>query len=103
MKLNPRVKKASAGEGHILHLVFTNGEEKLFDVSPLLGQGIFRELHDESVFRSVKVSHGSVQWAGGQDICPDTLYEDSIPMKHASVAESRSKYSRKRKLTSKRR
>ncbi len=103
MKLNPRVKKASAEEGHTLHLVFTNGEEKLFDVSPLLDQGIFRELRNDSVFKSVKVSHGSVQWAEGQDICPDTLYEDSISMKHASVAESRIKYSSKRKLPSTRR
>ncbi|MEI6210215.1 MAG: hypothetical protein WCR06_01190 [bacterium] len=35
---------------------------------------------DESAFRSVHSWHGTVQWAGGQDICPDTLYEDSVPV-----------------------
>jgi len=31
-------------------------------------------------FNSVKVFLGSVQWRGGQDLCPDTLYMDSTPV-----------------------
>ena len=97
MNLNPRVKKAKAEKGYKIHLVFSNGENKVFDASPLINQGIFRELINQTVFKSIRVSHGSVQWPGGQDICPDPLYEDSIPVRHVGVAESRSKYSIKPK------
>ena len=41
---------------------------------------IIEELKNKSAFRSVHPWHGTVQWAGGQDICPDTLYEDSVPI-----------------------
>jgi hypothetical protein len=86
MKLNPRVRKVKPEAGHRLLLTFTNGEEKVYDVSPLLGQGVFRELKDESAFRSVRPWHGAVQWSGGQDICPDTLYEDSLPVSDAAIS-----------------
>lgn len=66
--------------GFRLRLTFSNGETRVYDVGPLLEQGgVFAELRDESAFRSVHAWHGTVQWSGGQDICPDTLYEDSVP------------------------
>ena len=60
--------------------------------------GVFRELKGESAFRSVHPWHGTVQWAGGQDICPDTLYEDSVPARElepAMVRETGTKYGTK--------
>lgn len=53
----------------------------VFDVKPYLDEGIFQELRDPQNFTSVKPLLGSVQWQGGQDFCPDTLYEESIPIK----------------------
>lgn len=71
----------------------------MYDVRPLLNQGgVFTELKQVSFFRSVHSWHGTVQWAGGQDICPDTLYEDSVPLRApetATVRETRSKYTTK--------
>lgn len=60
-----------------LILEFANGECKEFDVSPYLDKGIFTRLRDNSYFRQVRVSMGTVQWPGGQDFCPDTLFENS--------------------------
>ena len=37
-----------------------------------------KELKDLKVFNSVKPVLGSIQWQGGQDFCPDTLYLESI-------------------------
>jgi hypothetical protein len=57
-------------------------------------------LKDESAFRSVHPWHGAVQWAGGQDICPDTLYEDSVPLAESramAVREKRAVYRTRRK------
>ena len=71
----------------------------MYDVRPLLNQGgVFSELKQPSVFRSVHSWHGTVQWVGGQDICPDTLYEDSVPLRvfeTAMVRETKSKYTAK--------
>ncbi len=61
-------------------IAFTNGEVKLFDVKPYLDKGIFTELRDMHVFNSVRPMLGSIQWAGGQDLCPDTLYLDGVPV-----------------------
>lgn len=49
-------------------------------MTPYLEKGIFRELRELKNFNSVKVFLGSVQWRGGQDLCPDTLYMDSEPV-----------------------
>ena len=76
--MNPRVVSVKANEDFTLTLTFTNGDVRLFDVSPYLDKGIFRQLQDMAVFRQVRPVLDSVQWPGGQDFCPDTLYLDSI-------------------------
>ena len=42
-----------------------------------LGIGIFKKLKDEGMFNSVKPFLGSIRWANGLDLCPDTLYLES--------------------------
>jgi len=76
--MNPRVKYVTANSDYTLSLTFTNGEIGKFDVKPYLGIGIFRELNDYNLFKSVKPFLGSVQWIHEQDLCPDTLYLDSV-------------------------
>jgi len=76
--VNPRVKKVKPNPDYTLTLIFTNDEVKIFDIKPYLEKGIFRELKDMSLFNSVKPFLGSIQWQNGQDLCPDTLYLDSI-------------------------
>ena len=76
--MNPRVKAVKPNSDYTLTLQFTNGEIRSFDVRPYLDKGIFRELKDLRRFNSVKPCLGSVQWQNGQDLCPDTLYEDSV-------------------------
>lgn len=76
--MNPRVINVKPEQDFSLLLTFSNGEVKKFDVKPYLGIGIFKELHDLTVFNSVKPVLGSIQWVNGADLCPDTLYLDSI-------------------------
>jgi hypothetical protein len=78
--MNPRVEKVKPNPDHTVTLVFTNGEIRRFDVKPYLDKGIFRKLKNLSAFNSVRPSLGSIQWDGGQDLCPDTLYMDSVPV-----------------------
>ena len=78
--MNPRVESVKPNPDYTITLRFTNGEIRCFDVNPYLDKGIFRELKDLSFFNSVKPFLGSIQWQNGQDFCPDTLYEDSVPV-----------------------
>jgi hypothetical protein len=39
--------------------------------------GVFRELRDADYFKQVRAEGGTVVWPHEQDICPDTVYEDS--------------------------
>ena len=76
--MNPRVKEVRPQKDYTLSLIFDNGEEEVFDVSPYLEKGLFSQLKDRRVFNSVKPFLGSVQWENGLDLCPDTLYLDSL-------------------------
>jgi hypothetical protein len=76
--MNPRVSKVTPAEDYKLHIIFTNGEEGIYDCNDLLDYGVFKELRDRNYFKQVVAIHGSVAWPHDQDICPDTLYLDSI-------------------------
>ena len=75
--MNPRVIDVKPEPNFTLLITFSNGEMRNFDVKPYLEIGLFQELHDLSIFNSVKPFLGSIQWANGVDLCPDTLYLDS--------------------------
>ena len=76
--MNPRVRKVTPGTDHKLSLVFTNGERGVYDCVPLLNFGVFKELQNVQYFSRVVVVDGTVSWPNNQDICPDTLYLDSL-------------------------
>ena len=85
--MNPRVKSVSPEDGYKLRLTFTNGEVRVYDCSHLLDFGVFKELREVAYFRQVHAALGTVVWPNEQDICPDTLYEDSQEVKDASNKE----------------
>jgi len=72
------VKEVKTLNEHKLLLTFENGEVRLFDMSPYLQKGIFRELKDLSLFKSVRVSFDTVEWENEADIDSETLYENSV-------------------------
>jgi hypothetical protein len=76
--MNPRVKEVIPLPNYQLRLTFTNEETKIYDCSSLLNFGIFQELKDTPYFNQVKILDGTVTWPNEQDICPDTLYLDSV-------------------------
>ena len=75
--MNPRVQSVNPEDQYRLRLAFTNGEVRIYDCSHLLDFGVFKELRKVGYFRQVRAAHGTVVWPNEQDICPDTLYEDS--------------------------
>jgi len=65
-----------------LFLEFENHEKRIFDVSPYLEKGVFRQLKNPDLFSRVHVGGGTVTWPGEIDIAPETLYEESVPLSH---------------------
>ena len=52
-------------------------------MKPFLETGIFKDLKNESVFMTVKVSFDTIEWANEADIDPETLYHGSISLEKA--------------------
>jgi hypothetical protein len=75
--MSPRVVKVEALENSKLRLFLDNGEVRIFDVSPYLDKGCFKELKSHQYFKQVKPFFGGVQWPNEQDFGPDTLFLDS--------------------------
>jgi len=63
-----------------LLITFDNGERRLFNAESYLDKGIFQQLRDVCMFNSVRVSFDTVEWANGADLCPETLYIESVPV-----------------------
>jgi hypothetical protein len=76
--MNPRVKEVHPADDYTLSVIFDNGEKGIFDVSPYLDRGIFTQLKDKKIFNSVRPFLGSIQWGNGLDLCPDTIYLDTV-------------------------
>jgi len=80
--MNPEVVNVKPEKDYTLHLWFTNGEEGIFDVKPYLEYEVFQALKDEKMFNSVRPFIGTIQWANEADLCPDTVYLDSVKINH---------------------
>ena len=76
--MNPRVREVKPAANYTLVITFNNGEKRVFDVKPYLSKGIFSALTDYSIFNQVKPFNGSILWPDDMDLCPDTLYEESV-------------------------
>jgi len=76
--LRPKPIKVKPLENYFLLISFNNGENKIFDVKPMISGSWFGELWDKSIFDTVRISGNTVEWVNGQDVCPDDLYYLSI-------------------------
>ena len=75
-----RVVKVEADEKYQLHLVFSNGEKRLYDGKQLLGnEDVFAPLENLQLFMQAKTDGCAVVWNDEIDIAPEALYEDSVP------------------------
>jgi hypothetical protein len=63
-----------------LSLEFENQEKRIFDVTPYLEMGVFRQLKDKNIFSRAFIDGGTVMWPGEIDIAPETLYDHSTPL-----------------------
>ena len=72
------IKEVSPLDNYLLLLTFINGEKRQFDMKPYLDIGIFKELKDQRLFRTVKTNFDSIEWDNEADFDPEVLYQNSI-------------------------
>lgn len=63
-----------------LDLVYANGEQRRFNMRPLLSVKPWDRIANPHIFKLVRVDYGTVVWPGEIDIAPETLYDDSVPV-----------------------
>jgi hypothetical protein len=78
--LRPTAIEVTPQEDFSLIVTFNNNEKRLFDVKPYFDFKPFMELKNPVLFKTVKPAGLSVEWLHGQDICPDDLYYNSVPL-----------------------
>ena len=72
------VTSVRARDDFHLELMFSDGERRLFDMTPYLAKGVFTELQAPARFKQAYVGLGTVCWPGNLDIAPETLFDRSV-------------------------
>ena len=66
-------------------LKFNDGEEKIVDLRPHIGEGFTAELLDYEKFKEVFIEPGGgIAWKNGYDFCPNYLRELAAHEKHVA-------------------
>ena len=72
--------EVKALENFLLYIKFKNGEEKIYDMKEMLKFDYYKDLKNKENFKTVKVSGITLSWSTGQDIAPEKIYFNSIPI-----------------------
>ena len=78
----PTIKSVSVLDGHQLLVSFSNDEQRLYDVSPLLNKDMFSSLKNPAVFQNVRVDAGgyALVWDEDTDISEYELWTHGTPV-----------------------
>ncbi len=72
-------------KNHKLLLKFENEEQRIFDMTPFLETGKYKELKDAALFNSVRICFDSIRWANELDFDPEFLYQKSSLLKDGNA------------------
>ena len=85
--MEPRPLEVKALCNYLLYIRFKNGEEKIYDMKENLKYPFYKNLKNEKNFKNVKVSGINIEWATGEDIAPENLYNDSESIANYSESD----------------
>ena len=68
-------------EDFLLYIKFQNEEEKIYDMKEMLKFDFYKNLRTKENFKKVKVYGITLKWSTGEDIAPEKIYFNSIPIK----------------------
>jgi hypothetical protein len=67
-----------------IYVELEDGSRGIFDLKPYLEQVALRELRDVHYFNQVGILFGAVTWPNEQDIAPETLVAEMLPVEPIS-------------------
>ena len=81
MYITPRIIEVKALKEYYIYIKFKTGEEKVYDMSEHINEiEIYKRLKDRNYFENVHPRGCSIEWAEGDDVSPENLYYDSVPL-----------------------
>ena len=72
--------EVKALENFLLYIKFQNGEEKIYDMKEMLKFDYYKNLREKENFKTVNVFGITLKWSTGEDIAPEKIYFNSIPL-----------------------
>ena len=79
--MTPDIIEAKILEDYRIYLKFATGEEKIYDMKKwIYNDKNYSKLKDETYFKDIKVTRDTIEWKTGEDIAPEYLYHESIPI-----------------------
>lgn len=76
--------KVKALEDFLLYIKFQNNEEKIYDMKEMLKFDYYKNLRNKENFKTVKVFGITLKWDTVEDIAPEKIYFNSIPLDELS-------------------
>ena len=76
----PRPISVKPLNNYELLVIFDNGEEKIYDMRKNLELKFYSKLKNKELFKQVKTSGLNIEWSTGEDLDPDELYFNSVPV-----------------------
>jgi hypothetical protein len=73
-----QIIELKATDNFTLNVTFSGGEEKIYDVKPILDCEAFNALKDIAQFRKVHNKGYFIEWECEADLSADTLYIDGV-------------------------
>ncbi|MDI6740309.1 MAG: DUF2442 domain-containing protein [Candidatus Edwardsbacteria bacterium] len=74
------VKTVNPLPDYRIYVEIEDGRKGIFDLKPYLDHGVFRELRAVHYFNQVGILFGAVTWPHEQDIAPETLLAEMVPL-----------------------
>ena len=82
MEKTPDIVEVKPLENYYIYLKFSNGEEKIYDMKETIEKiKYFSKLKNRKYFENVKPRGDTIEWENGEDVAPENLYYDSVPVK----------------------
>jgi hypothetical protein len=79
------VKQVTPLADYRIYVELEDGSKGIFDLKPYLDRGVFRELKNVHYFNQVSILFGAVTWPHEQDVAPETLLAELVPLQGESA------------------
>lgn len=79
--MTPDIEEVKALDKYYIYLKYKNGEEKIYNMlEHIIKIPYYNKLKSIEYFKNVKPRGDTIEWANGEDVAPENLYYNSIPI-----------------------